>query len=80
MKYHLLHYIILELILNQDIKICTIWWLYHKNQTDTIYNCAYVMSVQKKKKKKLLSNKIALTKDVSAHLDFPALYSYFAKN
>lgn len=27
----------------------------------------------------MLSNKIALTKDVSAHLDFPAFYSYFAK-
>lgn len=50
--YHLLHYIILELILNQDVKRCTIWWLYHTNQTDTIYNCAYIMIIQKKKKKK----------------------------
>lgn len=44
-----------------------------------MYHCAYIMNVQKKKKKKLLGNKIALIKDVSAHLDFPALYSYFAK-
>jgi len=27
----------------------------------------------------MLSNKPALTKDVSAHLDFPASYSSFAK-
>lgn len=43
------------------------------------YTTVPTLGVSKKKKKKLLSHKIALTKDASAHLDFLALYSYFAK-
>lgn len=37
------------------------------------------MSKKKKKEKRMLGNKPALTKDVSAHLGFPAFYSYFAR-
>lgn len=77
MKYHLLHYIILELILNQDIKYIPFDEFTIKPRYNIQLGLHYQHS-KKLRKNNFLSNKIAL-KDESAHLDFPALYSYFAK-